>query len=51
MTTDKATYLIVSVNEEGEHEIIFVTSDRAELTRRWLAFSGNGSIYTKVDLP
>ena len=40
-----ATYLIVSINEDGEHEIIFVTNDKKELTSRWLAFAGNGAIY------
>jgi hypothetical protein len=39
-------YLIVSVNEDGEHEIIFVTSSYKELMRRWVAFAGSGAIYT-----
>ena len=40
-----AKYLIVSVNEDGEHEIIFCTDDRAELMKRWMAFVGHGALY------
>lgn len=38
-------YLIVSIDEEGEHEVIFVTDDREELMKRWMAFAGHGAIY------
>ena len=41
----RAKYLIVGINEEGEHEIIFVTDDKEELMKRWMAFVGTGAIY------
>jgi len=46
VNTSVSKYLIVSVNEEGEHEIIFVTNDYEELISRWIAFAGTGAIYT-----
>ena len=36
-----AKYLLVTVNDEGEHEIVFVTSDLRELNLRWLAYAGD----------
>ena len=43
-----AKYLIVTVNEDGEHEIIFVTSDRESLIKRISAYSGRYKIYEKM---
>jgi len=40
-----AKHLIVSVNDEGEHEIIFVTNNVYELMKRWSSFAGVGAIY------
>ncbi|MDD5006753.1 MAG: hypothetical protein PHS33_09670 [Candidatus Omnitrophica bacterium] len=34
---EAAKYLLVDVNKEGEHEIIFVSSDIGELTKRYYA--------------
>lgn len=41
----RAKYLIVSVNEDGEHGIIFTTNYWDELIRRWRAYAGDGGIY------
>ena len=46
-----AKYVIVSINEDGEREIIFVTNDETELAKRWLAFAGSGAIYVLSPTP
>jgi hypothetical protein len=46
---ESAKYLLVNVNEDGEHEIIFVTSDHAELMKRYYA-TKDCIIYTVGDL-
>ena len=41
-----AKYLLVSVNEDGEHEIVFVTtSGLAEFDQRVHSFVGRGGVY------
>lgn len=40
-----AKYLIVSVNEEDEHEIIYVSSDKIQIEKIKMAFVGRGGVY------
>ena len=44
-----AEYLIVSINEDDEHEIIFVSKDMAETARRYLAIGGDCYMYTLLN--
>ena len=43
-----ARYILVSINDDGEREIIFVSNDLDEITRWFGAFTGNGAIYAEL---